>query len=206
MGYDLFISIFPLEYLHGLYYYDPDKYVEHDYNTDILQISYNHSIYEKICWNHIPDLKTGLNAGLFQCECEKEKLFHILSDFHKRLGSDIYERISNVIKKLNFNGYIGFERFVNDHHLDFETEYPWTPEIHINHFCGILNSFKDLAEKYPNHVFGVYDQDEDKEYFIDNNDVIKTISKKPSYPKYKKKRKYVLLYELGSNIINKKIY
>lgn len=199
MGYDLWISKFPLESLHGIYYYDSDKNIEHDFNSDILQISYNHSIYEKICWNHIPDLNSVLN----QCKCEKEKLFHILTDFHKRLGSDIYQRISHIISKLNFNGYFGFDRF---HYSHSEYEYPWTPEIHINHFCGILSSLKDLVEKYPNHVFGIYDQEEDKQYFIDNNDEIKPISKKPSYPKYKKKRRYVLLYELGSNIINKKIY
>jgi hypothetical protein len=153
MGHDLWISLYPLETKNGCYFYNKNKPNDKDnIDFDILQISYNYGSYSNICWTHIPDIKFHMSV----CACPKEKLWHVFDDFHKRLGYDIARRATEAMNKLDIHGYSGVDRFNSYPCTNYDD---WSPQMHINHFYGILKSFKEIGEQNPFHLFGIHDHD-----------------------------------------------
>jgi hypothetical protein len=121
------------------------------------------------------------------CECKKEKLWHVYSDFHRRTGKDVAKRARIAINKILLHGYIIIDRFSNIFN-NFKYPFEWTSEMLINHFAGILNSFEMLGIKFPKSVFMISDyedSDDEKEIFYDENDNEIHIHSKPQ-PQQKK--------------------
>lgn len=189
-GYDLWISKYPLLKFNGLYYYDTSKSINcNNINCNIFHISTEQSIFSTICWEHLPNKnwKTW-------CHCPKEPLWHVTTDFHNRLGSDIFKRTKQAIDLLN-----QYEIFARSGQGASQIEL----------FCYILEGFKGIAKEYPNHLFGILDYERNTHTFItdDNQEMeIEDAIQFKIVPEIKDKRrtKFIPFYEFGGTFLNNK--